>query len=126
MLYSGLLLTKGGQKTHELNSSPGKRTAVNTWIYLGKWCKREMQKKLDKILDTVMDRQINAPISQTGLVERFRYVPNKQKLIVVCRHPQSGHACCIVLNETVFAQTLEELKSALKTAFPHLRIEMVF
>jgi len=81
---------------------------------------------LDAILDRVMDRAIGSPISSTGLVERFRYQPDRCRLVVFCRYRRTGQAACLVINDTSLGQTLDDLRGELQRTFPRLDIEMLF
>jgi len=85
-----------------------------------------LQETLDSILDRVNDRAIGAPISSTGLVERFRYQPDRCRLIVFCRYRRAGHAACLVINDTSLGQTLDDLRQELERVFPRLEIDILF
>jgi len=85
-----------------------------------------LQETLERILDSVMDRAVGSPISSTGLVERFRYQPDRCRLVVFCRYRRTGQAACLVINDTSLGQTLDDLRRELQQAFPRLDIEMLF
>lgn len=85
-----------------------------------------LQETLDAILDRVIDRAVGSPVSGTGLVERFRYQPDRCRLIVFCRYRRTGQAACMVVNDTSLGQTVDDLRRELETTFPRLDIEIFF
>ena len=85
-----------------------------------------LQETLDAVLDRVIDRAVGAPLSGTGLVERFRYQPDRCRLIVFCRYRTTRQAACLVVNDTAIGQTMDALRKELETLFPRLDIEFVF
>ncbi len=81
---------------------------------------------LDRILDTVKDHATGAPLSQVGLVERFRFQPERRRLLVFLRPRRTGHACCLLVNESAADRTFQDLLRELELAFPDLHVELVF
>ena len=85
-----------------------------------------IQEKLDSVLERVMDRQSGSPISDIGLVERLRIQEKQKRLIVFCRRSSEMHACCMVFNNTMYDETIEDLKTELQKFFPGYFIKFVF
>ncbi len=85
-----------------------------------------MKKRLDDVLDRVIDPASGEPVSRLGLVERFRLQSDRKRLLVFCRHVRQDHACCLLFSNVAFDATTEALKQALEREFPDLRIQLVF
>ncbi len=85
-----------------------------------------MQQELDDILERVIDRQSGGPVANIGLVERFRLQPNKKKLIVFCRIMNFDHACCLVMNNHAYDQTIDDLRTEIQRSFPDLTVQFVY
>ncbi len=81
---------------------------------------------LDRVLDTVKDHASGAPLSHTGLVERFRFQPDRRRLLVFFRPRRTDHACCLLVNEAATDRTLRDLRRELELRFPDLEVEFVF
>ena len=84
------------------------------------------QEALEGILDRVRDHASGAPLSHAGLVERFRYQPDRSRLLVFVRPRRTDHACCLLVNEAATDRTLRDLRRELERAFPDLDVELVF
>jgi len=85
-----------------------------------------VQEKLDAVLERVIDRQTDTPISEIGLVEKIRFLKSKRQLIVFCRRMQVDHACCMIFNNVSYDETLDDLRAELQKEFPGLFVKFVF
>ena len=85
-----------------------------------------LQETLDGVLERVIDRAVGEPLSGTGFVERFRYQPDRCRLIVFCHYRMTRQAACLVVNDTAIGQTADALRMELEALFPRLDIEIVF
>jgi hypothetical protein len=84
-----------------------------------------MIKKIDSVLDRVVEKQSNLPISHLGLVERVRYNEKQNKLTVFTKAVHSTHGCCTILSLVQQSDTLEELEEQFKQEFPEHWIKIV-
>jgi metal-sulfur cluster biosynthetic enzyme len=86
----------------------------------------EIQEALGAVLTRVIDPVTGISIAGLGLVERFRLQPERRRLLVFCRHVATHHACCIILDNLAFEDTLERLRAELGRTFPDLTVHLRF
>jgi len=82
-----------------------------------------IQKKIDKVLDSIQDPQSGMTIAQLGLVGKIRYVEKSQKLIVFLNRLGKGKSCCAALNMVVLADFEKTIKEGLEKEFPQFSID---
>ena len=81
--------------------------------------------KIDSILDRVVEKESNLPVSPLGLVERIRYNEQQNKLYVFTKAIHSTHGCCTLLALVQQSDTLKELEAQFKQEFPDHWIQIV-
>ena len=86
---------------------------------------RQMIKKIDNVLDRVVERESNLPVSHLGLVERVRYNEKQNKLYVFTKAVHSTHGCCTLLALVQQSEVLDDLEKQFKQEFPEHWVQMV-
>jgi metal-sulfur cluster biosynthetic enzyme len=84
-----------------------------------------MIKKIDSVLDRVIEKESNLPLSHLGLVERVRYNERQNKLYVFTKAVHSTHGCCTLLALVQQSDTLNQLEEQFKQEFPEHWIQIV-
>ena len=84
-----------------------------------------MIKKIDDVLDRVVEKASSLPVSHLGLVERVRYSEKQNKLYVFTKAVHSTHGCCTLLSLVQQSDLLNELEEQFKQEFPEHWIQMV-
>ena len=84
-----------------------------------------MIKKIDAVLDRVMEPESNLSIAQLGLVKKLRYVENKKTLYIFTGAPTAPKACCTIIAKLLQTALSEKLVQEFQTEFPDLTIEFV-
>ena len=84
-----------------------------------------MIKKIDSVLDRVIEKERNLPVSHLGLVERVRYNEKQNLLYVFTKAVHSTHGCCTILTLVQQSDTLKELEEQFKQEFPEHWIKIV-
>jgi len=84
-----------------------------------------MIKKIDSVLDRVVEKESNLPVSHLGLVERVRYNEKQNKLYVFTKAVHSTHGCCTLLALVQQSDTLKELEEQFKQEFPEHWVQIV-
>ena len=82
-----------------------------------------IQKKIDRVFDSIQDPQSGMTIAQLGLVGKIRYVEKSQKLIVFLNRLGKGKSCCAALNMVVLADLEKAIKEGLEVEFPQFSID---
>ena len=82
-----------------------------------------MKEKLQSVLERVKDPETDVPISELGLVERFRYYPKKKKLSAFLNPVGPGKVCCSIISSLLLTSTLKNLMNELKKEFPDFTVE---
>ena len=82
-----------------------------------------MIKKIDSVLDRVIEKESNLPVSHLGLVERVRYNEKQNKLYVFTKAVHSTHGCCTLL--ALVQHTLKELEAQFKQEFPEHWVQIL-
>jgi metal-sulfur cluster biosynthetic enzyme len=85
----------------------------------------KMTKKIDAVLDRVMEPESNLSIAQLGLVKKLRYVENKKTLYIFTRDPTAPKACCTIIAKLLQTTLSEKLIHEFQIEFPNLTIEIV-
>ena len=86
----------------------------------------EMCRKIDAVLERVKEPVSGLSIAQLGLVEKIRYVEEKDKLFVFASFIRANHHyCCTVLQGLLISGTLRHLTTEFQKEFPDLSIEFV-
>jgi metal-sulfur cluster biosynthetic enzyme len=85
----------------------------------------EMKEKIDEILEKVKLPESGLSLSQSGIIEKLRYVSSRKKLIVVKNPIHSSEGCCTLISNFMLNSVLKELRKELKDAFPGFSIEIV-
>lgn len=86
---------------------------------------QKMIKKIDRVLDRVVEKESNLPISHLGLVERVRYNEKQNKLYVFTKAVHGTHGCCTLLALVQQSDVLKDLEEQFKQEFPEHWIQMV-
>jgi hypothetical protein len=84
-----------------------------------------MIKKIDSVLDRVIEKESNLPVSHLGLVERVRYNEKQNVLYVFTKAVHSTHGCCTLLTLVQQSDTLKELEKQFKQEFPEHWVKIV-
>ncbi|MBN2551365.1 MAG: hypothetical protein JXB06_01290 [Spirochaetales bacterium] len=84
-----------------------------------------MIRKIDSVLDRVIEKESNLPVSHLGLVERVRYNEKRNKLYVFTRAVHSTHGCCTLLALVQQSDTLKALEEQFKLEFPEHWVQIV-
>jgi metal-sulfur cluster biosynthetic enzyme len=79
-----------------------------------------MKRKIDAVLDRILDPETNLTIAQLGLVQRIRYEETWKKLSVFTGSLGPTHGCCTLLGMAHMSTTLENLKNEFDQEFPDL------
>jgi metal-sulfur cluster biosynthetic enzyme len=81
--------------------------------------------KIERVLDRVVEKESNLPVSHLGLVERVRYNEKQNKLYVFTKAVHSTHGCCTLLSLVQQSDTLRQLEEQFKKEFPEHWIQIV-
>ena len=84
-----------------------------------------MIKKIDNVLDRVVEKASNLSVAQLGLVERVRYSEKQNKLLVFTKAIHSTHGCCTLLSLVQQSDTLQDLEEQFKQEFPEHWVQIV-
>ncbi len=84
-----------------------------------------MIRKIDAVLERVREPEGGMPVRDTGLVQRFRYLPEEGKLRVFVNPVANPKACCFLITRAIEVSILDQLKAELDKEFPELEIELV-
>ena len=84
-----------------------------------------MIKKIDNVLERVIEKESNLSVAQLGLVERVRYSEKQNKLYVFTKAIHSTHGCCTLLALVQQSDTLQDLEEQFKKEFPEHWVQIV-
>lgn len=84
-----------------------------------------MVRKIDSVLDRVIEKESNLSVAQLGLVERVRYSEKRNKLYVFTKALHSTHGCCTLLSLVQQSDTLQDLEDQFKQEFPEHWVQIV-
>ena len=84
-----------------------------------------MKNRIDQVLERVVEKESNLPVSHLGLVERVRYEEKQNKLSVFTRAVHSTHGCCTLLALIQQSDMLGELEQQFKQEFPEHWVQIV-
>ena len=85
----------------------------------------QMIRRIDSVLDRVIEKESNLSVARLGLVERVRYSEKRNKLYVFTKAIHSTHGCCTLLSLVQQSDTLQDLEDGFKQEFPEHWIEIV-
>jgi len=88
---------------------------------------KQVQDKLDKVLQTVKDPESNLPISDFGVVKKFRYDEKGKNIYVFVEFQSHRPACvtCVGISLAVEKGIERMLQEELQKEFPGFNIEFV-
>ncbi len=88
---------------------------------------KSIQEKFDRVLQDVKDPESNLPISDFGVVQKFRYNEEQRKIYVFVEFQSHRPACvtCVGISLAI-ENTIERLvKEELEKEFPGFTVEFV-
>ena len=87
----------------------------------------EMKNKLDKVLDEVKDPESNLPLSDLGIISKFRYNEKLKELYVFDNFFSHRPPCktCVGISMLIESTIKRDVTNALEREFPDLTILFV-
>lgn len=86
-----------------------------------------VQEKFDRVLETVKDPESNLPISNLGIVQKFRYNEEQSKVYVFTEYQSHRPACmtCVGISMAIESTLNRLMQEALEKEFPGFSVEFV-
>lgn len=86
-----------------------------------------IKNKLDSVLENVKDPESNLPISDLGVVEKFRYSQEGAKIYVFTKFSSHRPACmtCVGISMAIENSLYRLIKEEMNRQFPDFEVEFV-